>query len=71
MEIPMYRNISSLLTAPLVQLGCLTLPRQSRLLEDGTTAYDYRHPVLSGVRRLPICRCGKRSFSAAGATSKA
>jgi hypothetical protein len=44
----MNANISSLLTTPLVPLGCLTLPPlEVPPLEDRVSTYDYGQPVLA------------------------
>jgi hypothetical protein len=48
-------DFPSLPTAPLLQLGCLTLPLHGSSLENRILAYDYRHPVLWVTGRFPTC----------------
>jgi hypothetical protein len=47
--------MSSLLAAPLVPLGCLTLPRQVPLPENQITAYDCPQPLLGVAGRSLAC----------------
>jgi hypothetical protein len=51
--------VSSPLTAPLVPLGCLTIPLQVPSRGNRITAYDYRNPVLNVARRIPAGLCLK------------
>src|SRR5262249_34810155 len=55
-ETPMNPDFPSLPTAPLLELGCLTLPLHVSLLENRISAYDYQHPVLCVTGRSPACR---------------
>jgi hypothetical protein len=66
----MNAHISPHRTAPLVPLGCLTLPLHVSPFENHITAYDDRHPVLSVARLFPEPHSSKKTSTGAPGRSK-